>query len=143
MNTKAASILLWIFEVVAVIAVIVIALTIAKQFSDETALRKINAAEDIAMMVNTLVALPGDALVEYPRDLSKFSVALTPQHVIIFEKDAKIDGETRNFILPSCHAATETAQKSCYTAVGIVEHKAKVCLKKSGKTIFVEDCLKP
>ncbi len=132
MNTKAASILLWIFEVVAVIAVIVIALTIAKQFSDETALRKINAAEDIAMMVNTFVSLPGDARVEYPRDLSKFAVALTSQYVVVFEKDAKIDGEKRNFILPSGHSA-----------VDIVKQKSKVCLKKVDKIISVEDCVKP
>jgi len=132
MNTKAASILLWIFEVIAVIAVILIALSIAKQFSDETALRKINAAEDISMMVNTLVGLPGDALVEYPRDLSKFTVALTTQYVVIFEKDAKVDGETRNFILPSD-----------YGAVGIVKQKGKVCLQKIGKTISVEECPKP
>jgi len=118
--------------VIAVIAVILIALSIAKQFSDETALRKINAAEDISMMVNTLVGLPGDALVEYPRDLSKFTVALTTQYVVIFEKDAKVDGETRNFILPSD-----------YGAVGIVKQKGKVCLQKIGKTISVEECPKP
>lgn len=132
MNKKAASILLWIFEVIAVIAVIVMALWIATKFSDETALRKVNAAEDIAMMVNTLVALPGDALVEYPRDLSKFTVALTTKYVVIFEKEAKIDGETRNFILPSD-----------YSAVDIVKQKAKVCLKKMGKTISVGECPKP
>ena len=143
MNTKAASILLWIFEVIAVIAVIVMALWIATKFSDETALRKINAAEDIAMMVNTLVALPGEALVEYPRDLSKFTVALTAQYVVVFEKEAKIDGETRNFILPSCHAATEAMQPSCYSAVDIVKQKAKVCLKKVGKTISIGECPKP
>lgn len=132
MNKKAASILLWIFEVIAVIAVIVMALWIATKYADETELRKINAAEDISMMVNTLLGLPGDALVEYPRDLSRFTIALTSQYIVIFEKDAKIDGETRNFILPSG-----------YSAVDIVKQKAKVCFKKEGKTISVGECSKP
>src|SRR3989344_2113918 len=134
MNKKAASIILMLFEVIVVIVVVGIALTVATRLGKPETINKITAAEDLAMMVNTLVALPGDALVEYPRNMSLYSLVLTSQKVTIYEGDQTKDRDpvSRPFILPQG-----------YTATKFVKQKARVCLQKEGKTIVIVECPKP
>ena len=134
MNKKAASIILMLFEVVVVIVVVGIALTVAARLAKPETISKITAAEDLAMMVNTLVALPGNALVEYPRNMSLYSLVLTSQKVTIYQGDQTKDSDpvSRPFILPQG-----------YTATKFVKQKASVCLQKEGKTIAIVECPKP
>lgn len=120
-----------LFEVVVVIIVVGIALTFATRLGKPGTINKITAAEDLAMMVNTLIALPGNALVEYPRDMSFYSLVLTSQKVTIYEGDQTTDRDpvSRSFILPQG-----------YTATKFVKQKARVCLQKEGKTIAIVEC---
>ncbi len=132
MNKKAVSIILMLFEITVVIIVVGMALMIATNLGRSESLQKINAADDIAMMVNVLVGMPGDVLVEYPHNMSIYLLSLTSQAIIIYEGDRSkdIDPATRMFILPN----------KDYAAVGFVDKKAKVCLQKEGKTITIKEC---
>lgn len=132
MNKKAASLILMLYELVVVIIVVSIVLTISTRLVKEETLKKINAAEDFAMMVNVLLGMPGDVIVEYPQNLSKFLLVLQSSNSIaIYEKDRSTDKDPvmRSFILPKGYAAT-----------GFSKQKARVCLKKIGKGLFLEEC---
>ncbi len=132
MNKKAVSIILMLFEIIVVIVVVGIALMIATRLGRPEALLKINAADDIAMMVNVLVSMPGDVLVEYPQDMSIYLLAFSSQAITIYEGDLTkdVDPAIRSFILPN----------KDYATVGFVKQKAKVCLQKEGKTITIKEC---
>ncbi len=135
MNKKAASLLLMLYEIIVVIVVVGIAFAVSTRLVKEETLLKTNAAEDFAMMLNVMLGMPGDVFVEYPRDLSKFMVALLPENAVgVYEKDKSSDKDPvkRTYILPAG-----------YSAVGFVKQKANICLKKEGKTIAVVECPKP
>ena len=72
MNKKAASILVMIFELMAVLAVVFILISYSKNLAESERNHKVSAAQDIKMMIDVLVGIPGDAVVEYPYDMSKF-----------------------------------------------------------------------
>lgn len=130
MNKKGANILLFIFEVLVVLLVIFIATNTAQAYGKSETVTKINVAEELRMMINTLAGIPGEALVKYPSDLSSFRLVLREDRVIVFSK-----GETeeqwieRTFSLPPGH-----------TAEGVSEEQAKVCLEKKNKKILLRPC---
>lgn len=130
MNKKGANILLFIFEVLVVLLVIFIATNTAQAYGKSETVTKINLAEEMRMMINTLAGVSGNALVEYPSDLSSFRLVLREDQIIVFSK-----GETqdkwivRTFSLPSGH-----------TAEGVAEEQKKVCLEKKNKKILLRPC---
>lgn len=128
MNKKAASIILMLFEIVVVILVIGIALTVATRLGKPETLTKITAAEDMTMMVNVLVGMPGNVIVEYPRDMSLYALAFVSSNSLaIYEGDNSkdVDPAVRPFILPAG-----------YTAAGFVKGEARVCLQKEETKIL-------
>src|SRR3989344_5817439 len=105
---KAASTLMIVFEVLLVLFVIYSYLQIAEKYANSETTNKINIAEDIKMMVDTLVGTPGDGTVQYPANVSKYSFILSSSSITVFIKG---EGEqqivTRQFFLPAFVAETE------------------------------------
>ena len=119
-----------IFELVAVIIVIFIALSVAKSAATNETTAKINVAQDLQMMVDALIGIPDNALVEYPVGVSDYIILLNMEAVTVMRpEDPDFKRVVKNFILPEG-----------YSAEGIVEQKPKICLKKEEKRIVVLEC---
>lgn len=130
MNKQANSILVMIFEIIVVSIVVYITISIAHAYGSSLLTAKINSAEDIKMMVNTLVAVPGDALVEYPKNVTEFSFILTPNSVSVFENEQTDQSPAvRAFFLPQG-----------YIAEGSVIRISPICLEKKSKRIILGAC---
>ena len=130
MNTKAASMILWIFEIIVVIFIISITVQVATSFSKGQVVQKINTAQDLTMMINTFVGIPGDAVVEYPKNVAGQKFILSSDNIIVFSPgDTELQRITRTLNLPDG-----------YRADGFVDNKEHLCLTKSGTRIILEDC---
>lgn len=130
MNKKGANILLFIFEVIIVLSVIFIATSTARAHGKSETVAKINLAEEMRMMINTLVGVSGDAIVEYPSNLSSFMLVLRKDQIIVFSRgEAEENWIHRSFSLPTGYAAE-----------GVAEEQAKVCLEKKSKKIVLRPC---
>jgi hypothetical protein len=117
-------------EIVALVILAGVVLGIGvKLGSSETILRN-NIAEDLRMMVDTLISVPGDAVLEYPRDVSGYIFLLNNQKIDVFMKN-ELESQmvSRNFILPLG-----------YSAQGNVNERSNICLEKNYKTIFIREC---
>ncbi len=124
MTTKAASILLMIFEILVVIAVVFTTTSIAQAYGKSETVAKINVAEDLRMMIDTLVGVPGNALVKYPHDVSTFSFLLRSGSVAVFTKgEAEQLWIVRKFSLPDGYVAE--------AAGGVIESTKELCLEKT------------
>lgn len=131
-NRKAASILMMIFEILVVLLVVYLTTSIASAQGKSETVAKINAAEDIRMMINTLVAVPGDALVAYPKNTTLFSFILRSGSITAF-----LQTEQRNENLWVVRAFS---LPEGWTAEGTVEGKEKICLEKKNKKILLREC---
>ena len=135
MATKAASILLMIFEILVVLAVVFTTTSIAQAYGKSETVAKINAAEDMRMMLDTLVGVPGNVLVKYPHDLSSFTFLLRSGSISIFATgEPEQLWVTRTFFLPEGYAAE--------TAGGVIEGREtkEICLEKTGKKLLLRAC---
>ena len=101
MNKKGESVLIMIFEILAVFTVIFLTINIARGFARGETVIKTNIAQDIQMMVDTLIAVPGNALVEYPHDVSNYVISLDNEKAMVMKPDdPDVRRITRYFILP-------------------------------------------
>jgi len=137
MNKKGDSILLVLFEVLAVVLIAFTMIRIAQGFASSETVIKQNTAQDIALMVNTLVGVPGDAIVEYPANLSNYnlvmdSTSITLKSISLPELKKPGVDRTAYFYLPNG-----------YTAGGILEAKSRLCLEKKSKSITLGECHGP
>ncbi len=130
MNTRGESIILLIFEVLVVLLVTYILVSIAGAYGKSDTVLKINSAEDMRMMVDTLVGVPGDALTHYPLNVSQFLFILTDNTITVLKKgEPDVTNVVRPFFLPTG-----------YTASGVVEQQPWICLEKKSKTITLKSC---
>lgn len=130
MDKKGSMVLVNIFEIVFVIIVIYILMSTANAYAKSDTVFKTNAAEDIRLMANALAAVPGDAEVKYPYDVSDYFFILSQSKVSIFKKDESKDKWIeRMFFLPEG-----------FTAEGVVREKQALCLVKVKKKIFLVEC---
>lgn len=130
MNNKGVSIIVMIIEVLVVVLVSYMTISIAHTYANSDTTFKINTAEDMRMMVETLVGVPGDAIVEYPLDVSKYTFILTQGSVSVFVKgEAENLWVTRNFFLPEG-----------YESNSIVENPKKLCFEKIEKRVSLKEC---
>jgi len=133
MNKKAASVPLMIFEVIAVVAVIVLIFSIANSLSSSETVQKTKLVEDIALSVNALVGVPGEAQMEYPSQIGPFSLILSSESISIPPAEGTKDLPlTRKFRLPQDYQAI--------TEDGVLENPQKICLSKKGQTITLRGC---
>ena len=129
-NKKAVSTLTMVFEVLVVLLVIAGYLRIAEAYASSETVNKINLAEDIRMMVDALVGTPGDALVQYPGNVSKYSFILSSESITVFIKgEGEQKRATRYFFL-----------SEGYDAFGTVEGKETLCLEKEKRKIVLREC---
>src|SRR3989338_4152083 len=125
MVKKGASIILMIFEVLVVVIVAALMISAAKKFGQSDTIVRVTIAEDLALMVNTLVSIPGDAIVKYPINVSKYTIMLDTTFIEVKnEGESGITTEKRRIALPEA-----------YQGEGIVQLQEWLCLKKKGKTI--------
>lgn len=130
MNKKAASILMVIFELLAVLLVVFIVTEAAARLGDSEKVKRINMAQDIQMMLDTLLGVPGEAVVEYPGNLSSYLVLLSQKEITVFKRgEIEEQREKRDLKLPEG-----------YTAAGSLEEKARLCLEKKDKAIYLREC---
>ena len=130
MNKKATTILMIIFELLVVIAIVFTTTKVAYGYANSDKVLKINVAEDLAMMVNTLVGTPGNAEIEYPTDVEIFSFILNSGSItVISSGDIVQTNEVRTFYLPKGYSAT-----------GTVEKAKQICLVKQGYLIELKNC---
>tara|TARA_Y100000310_G_scaffold344364_1_gene456774 strand:- start:13899 stop:14309 length:411 start_codon:yes stop_codon:yes gene_type:complete len=130
LGKKAQSTVLFIFEVLLVIFVIVSMVKIAKSFGSSEQAEKITIAEDLRMMVNTLVATTGDSKIYYQKDTSKYILRMNSGEISVFNKgDGRETWISRIFYLPEG-----------YKAAGAIRQESKVCLTKQEKIIFLQTC---
>ncbi|MFH1682954.1 MAG: hypothetical protein ABIA37_04105 [Candidatus Woesearchaeota archaeon] len=127
---SAASIIMLIFEVMVVVLVVFMTLEVAKGMGEAETVRKINLANDMKMMVDTLIGVPGSAVVEYPQNVSDYIFVLNQDNVVVYkEGDADVLKVTREFYLPTEIKAT-----------GALNQKARLCLEKNSLTIILREC---
>ena len=133
MNKKAASMILLLFEVLVVVGIIFMAFQLAyKLGNDETVLKK-NIADDLAMMVNTLVGTPGNGAVEYPHNVSKYSFILDSEKIkVLIKGESKSQHITSNFVLPTSYREE----------VSSLEGEDRLCLEKKDNKIRIRGCEK-
>jgi len=130
MNKKGYDLIMVIFEVLVVASVVFMSLQVAKGYAESTTVDKVNTATDLALMVNTFVGTPGDSIVEYPKDVSQFSIVLSDGGVKVFVKgESEIKQASQTFYLPEK-----------YSAEGITEEATKICLRKDGYVITLFEC---
>ena len=131
MDKKADSqVLIVIFELLVVALVVFTTVRVAHTYGSSMLTQKVNLAQDIAMMVNTLAGVPGDAVVQYPGNVSQFSIILSKKSVTVFEKDdTEAERVTRSFILPEG-----------YDAFGTLQQEPFLCLEKKGKALILRKC---
>lgn len=133
MKRKAASVLLMIVEILAVIFLAFIALKMAQAAASQSSLEKINLAQDLVLSVNTLVSFPGEGFLQYPLNdkynLSEYIIYLTEAGVTTKSKpEEELGSATRRLSLPQG-----------YTASGEMFHKEKFYLVKEGKKIYFSE----
>lgn len=130
MNKKAASLIMILFEILVVILVTFGTMNVAYGYAKSDSILKVNVAEDLRMWVDTLSALPGDSVVEYPKNLSAYILSLDNKKVMVMRKDdPELKKAERQFILPVM-----------FTAEGITEDAARVCLEKTKNRLFLREC---
>ncbi|MBU0459522.1 MAG: hypothetical protein KJ597_03800 [Nanoarchaeota archaeon] len=130
MNKKAASVLMMVFEVLVVVFVVFMVISTAKSYAESDTVIKINAANDFVMMIDVLIATPGDAVVEYPYNLSKFIILIDSGGILIEKPgDSEMKRVIRSFHLPES-----------YSAFGGVREIENVCLEKTKKDIILREC---
>ncbi len=127
---KASSVLFIIFEILVVVMIVQVVFQIATAYGDSTTTKKVQMSNDILLMVNTLVATPGDATVEYPGDSSEYIVSLRQSSVeISVDGDGELEYAVRHFSLPNG-----------YSASGTVNSVEALCLQKKDRVIKLIEC---
>jgi hypothetical protein len=130
MDKKGSSIVLMIFEIIIVVFVVYTTFQIAQAYASSDTSNKINLANDLKMMVDTLVGVPGDAMVEYPGDVSRYTFILTPTAVTVFVLgEGERGAVTRDLNLPNS-----------FSAFGDLSQQERLCLKKEQKRIELLSC---
>ncbi len=132
MNKKATSVLFIVFEIIIVVTIIGLSLFFAKNLGESETIAKTNLANNLKMMVETLVAVPGSAVAEYPspNNVSKYKIMLNSGQVEIFEKaKPEVKSIDRKFFLPQG-----------YLTVGKLDGEKSLCLLKEKKTITLDKC---
>ena len=132
MHKRGMTTLMMVLEIIIILLASYSILNLGSKYASSETTNKIIIADDIKMMIDTLVGTPGEAVVQYPGDVSKYTFILSSGSVTVF-----IQGEgdqkkiVRYFSLPEG-----------YQAFGTLEGKDSLCLAKEKKKIVLRECLK-
>jgi len=130
LDKKGITTLMMILEIVIILFASYSIFSIASRYASSETTNKIIIADDIKMMIDTLVGTPGEAAVQYPGNVSKYTFILSSSSVTVFIKG---EGEqkkiVRYFSLPEG-----------YQAFGVLEGKNSLCLEKDKKKMVLREC---
>ena len=131
MNSKGSSIILLIFEVLVVLLVVGMTFSIAQSYAGSTLITKISYAEELEMMVNALVSVPGDATVEFPYNIYGYVVLFDSQQEIVVRLAAESpeQGQKRKVYLPQG-----------FTMAGAAQETEHLCLEKKQQSLIIVGC---
>ena len=90
MNKKAVSIILTIFEVIVVLAIVGMTFAVARMFAESDSVFRSNTADDFFLMINVVVGTHGDTVIEYPYNLSKYTVTVSSGEISVWRNDDSI-----------------------------------------------------
>ena len=131
MNTQGSGIILMVFEILIVVLVVGMTFSVAKAYSGSEGINKILYAGELEMMVNTLAAVPGAAVVEFPYNASSYVVVFDSSEIRMYlktEEHTPLVWERRQVHLPG-------EMKLAGVAKGV----ERLCLTKND-FISVGDC---
>src|SRR3989344_4453826 len=133
MGKRGITTLMMILEIIIILISAALIFSLASKFASSETTNKIVIADDIKMMVDTLVGTPGEATVQYPGNVSRYTFILSSSSITVFIKG---EGEhkkiIRYFSLPEG-----------YQAFGTLESRDYLCLTKEKKKIVLQECLIP
>lgn len=122
--------MMMIFEILVVLMISYILVSVGRSFAESETAMKITAAQDIQMMADTLVAVPGEAVVKYPSDVSALTFILDTNGIAVFKKgEPETKWKVQQFFLPAGYAAE-----------GTLEERSWLCLEKKNKKILLREC---
>ena len=120
------------FEVIVAVAVIVIGISVAVEQGKSERVIKTYMVDDLALMVNAVVGVPGDVIIAYPDDVSDYRFLMDDYSITVLrEGDLKEGQVTRKFQLPDGYKAEVDAN-----AKGAKE----ICLEKKNYVIKLRNC---
>ena len=130
-----------IFEVIVVLIIGAMAFNVAVTYSQSEGINKIRAAEDFAMMIHTLIATPGDVLIEYPKNMSVYTISFIGNEQDDFVRDDVV-------ITPVKGSFPQAASRSFFLSQdydafvhgGVLDSVDRVCFHKKGTTIQLMEC---
>lgn len=129
---KGITTVMMILEIILILVSAGLIFSLASKFASSETTNKILIADDIKMMVDTLVGTPGEAVVQYPENVSKYTFILSSSSITVFIKGEGEHKKTvRYFSLPEG-----------YQAFGTLEEKSMLCLEKEKKKIVLRECTK-
>ena len=132
MDKRGITTLMMILEIIIILISAALIFGLASKFANSETTNKIIIADDLKMMIDTLVGTPGESMVRYQEPVSTYSFILTTTSITVFIKG---EGEhqkiVRYFSLPEG-----------YQAFGALEGKDNVCLEKEQKKIVLRECAK-
>ena len=127
---KGTGILLLVFELLVIVGVIFLMLQVGRSFANSDAVTKANHANDMMMMVNTLIGVPGNAVILYPHNVSRFTIILTQKDVRVRTvEEPEVLQTKRTLVVPTG-----------YTVTGNVDGDNYACIKKNRDFISLEAC---
>ncbi|MBR9683406.1 hypothetical protein GOV03_02600 [Candidatus Woesearchaeota archaeon] len=130
MDKKGSSIIMIIIELVAVVFVVAMTFSIAQGMAKGERVEKVNLAEDLRMMIDTLIGVPGDVVAEYPANVSKYVFTLSKNEIRVFQ-DVK---DEVNLVVRKIHLPES------YDAHGSLNERARLCLEKKKYDISLRPC---
>ena len=131
LNRRSTSVLVLIFEVLAVIVVVGILFAGTAAYATSGGIVGIRANNELYLLLNALIAVPGDVHLEFPQDLSSYRVELQDSAVVttLIEEGQKTREAKKILRLPEG-----------YTLSGAVEGESRICLEKKGQHLLLLPC---
>lgn len=130
-SKKGAMILMVLFEVIAVFTIIAMIVIVAKDLASSDRVARNLIVEDMNLMVNSLISVPGEMQVKYPlsdiRNITKYAFSISNTAVSI--RDTEKEGilvTTRTINVPIG-----------YTVIGAVQNVKYFCMNKKNKDIIL------
>ncbi len=125
------SIGMMLLELIVIIGVVAIIMLYVQDLSSSERVERINIANDLALMVNTLVATPGDAVVQYPTSLEEYTI-------ILISSQTDNQGAIEVISDSKKRARAELILPQGIIAGGTHEKKEDFCLRKEKRTITIK-----
>ena len=121
------SIGMMLLELIVIIGVVALVMLYARDLSTSERIERINVANDLKLMIDTLVATPGDVVIKYPHELNNYNVVMGANKGAGFLEVIGESSRTKeNFVVDKDIVIS-----------GVHEKKPQLCLRKEKRTITI------